>query len=282
MGPGAIAIVMDFDEYLPIFVVQQPAFLQVIEQIVEVKDKFSTNYQLEFWSFGEKTEKSERVTGNDRRSNYGQLIKTLKNNYTNKNVGALILLGDGIYNQDQNPENMASSLKFPVYCLAVGDTTRNTDASIKNVKTNKVAFLKNKFPVEIELKFSKLKDQMASIEIENNQKQVYSNSFPIASDDDFKMEFVNLDAEKPGLQHYKIKIRSFAGELNLKNNEYEFVIQILENKQKIVMLSDGQHPDLGAIRSSLSEIQNYDIKIITGNSVPDSLSSYSLIILKKL
>ena len=245
-------------------------------------DRFSDNYQLEFWSFGEKVEKTENLTGTDRRSNYGQLINTLKSNYINKNIGALILFGDGIYNQGQNPENLASGLRFPVYSLGVGDTTRKTDAWIRNVKTNKVAFLKNKFPVEIELKFSNLKDQIASVEIENDKKQIYSSSVSIVSDDDFKLEFVNLEASKPGLQHYKIKLRTFDGESNLKNNEYEFVIQILENKQKLLMLSDGPHPDLGAIRSSVSELQNYEIKLLTGNSVPDSLSSYSLIILHQL
>jgi len=247
-----------------------------------LSDRFSDDYQLEFWSFGEKTEKTENFTGKDRRSNYGQLLNTLKNNYINKNIGALILFGDGSYNQGQNPENLASGLRFPVYSVGVGDTTRKTDAWIRNVKTNKVAFLKNKFPVEIELKFSNLKDQIASVEIENEQKQIYSSSVSIVSDDDFKLEFANLEATKPGLQHYKIKLRTFEGEANLKNNEYEFVIQILENKQKILMLSDGPHPDLGAIRNSLSELQNYEIKLLTGNSVPDSLSSYSLIILNQL
>lgn len=247
-----------------------------------LQDRFSDDYQLEFWSFGEKTEKTESITGTDRRSNYGQLLKTLKNNYINKNIGAMIVLGDGIYNQGQNPENLTSGLRFPVYSLGVGDTTHRTDAWIRNVKTNKVAFLKNKFPVEIELKFSNLKDQIASIEIENDQKQIYSSSVSIVSDDDFKLELVNLEATKPGLQHYKIKLRTFDGEANLKNNEYEFVIQILENKLRILMLSDGPHPDLGAIRNSVSELENYEIKLLTGNIIPDSLSSYSLIILNQL
>jgi len=247
-----------------------------------LKERFAKDYQLEFWSFGEKTESKEKFDGTDRRSNYGQLIKTLKNNYINKNIGALILFGDGIYNQGQNPGNLVSSLKFPVYTLGVGDTTRKTDALIRNVKTNKVAFLKNKFPVEIELKFSKLKNQIAYIDIENNQQQVYSSTVPIVSDDDFKLEFINLEAKNPGLQHYKIKIRTFDGEVNLKNNEYEFVIQILENKQRILILSDGPHPDLGAIRNSISELQNYEVKLVTGNSSPDSISSYSLVILNQL
>jgi hypothetical protein len=247
-----------------------------------LRERFSENYQLEFWTFGEKTKKSDSLSFKERRSNYGDLIQTLKSSYVNKNIGAAIVLGDGIYNQGQNPGNLVTGIHFPVYSLGVGDTTRRTDAWISNVKTNKVAFLKNKFPVEIELKFSNLNGQIASFEIENDQKQVFSTSVSIVSDDVFKLELVNLEATKPGLQHFKIKLRSFDGEANLKNNVYEFVIQILEEKQKILMLSDGSHPDLGAIRNSVSELQNYEIKLLTGNNVPDSLSSYSLIILNQL
>jgi hypothetical protein len=247
-----------------------------------LKSHFEDNYQLEFWSFGEKLKNTDSFTGTDRRSDYGQMLKSLKNNYINKNIGALVLFGDGIYNQGQDPKNLADGLKFPVYAIGVGDTTHKTDAIVRNIKTNKVAFLKNKFPVEIELKFSKLKNKIAYIDIENNEKLVYSTTVPITSDDDFKLEFANLEASEVGMQHYKIKIRPFDGEINLKNNEYEFVIQILENKQKILMLSDGPHPDLGAIRTSLKEMQNYDFKMFTGNVIPDSLSSYSLIILNQL
>jgi len=247
-----------------------------------LKNKFADDYQLEFWSFGSKVENTESFTGTDHRSDYGQMLKSLKNNYLNKNIGALILFGDGIYNQGQDPENFASGLKFPVYSIGVGDTTRQTDASIRNVKTNKIAFLKNKFPVEIELKFLKLKNKIAYIDIENNHKSVYSTTVSITSDDDFKLEFANLEASEVGMQHYKIKIRSFDGESNLKNNEYEFVIQIMEDKQKILMLSDSPHPDLGAIRTSIEELQNYEVKVLTGNDVPDSLLSYSLIILNQL
>ncbi len=247
-----------------------------------LKSRFADDYQLEFWSFGAKVENTESFTGTDRRSDYGQILKSLKNNYINKNIGALILFGDGIYNQGQNPMNFASNLKFPVYSVGVGDTTRKTDAIIRNVRTNKITFLKNKFPVEIELKFLKLKNKIAYIEIENNHKSVFSSTVSITSDDDFKLEFANLEASEVGMQHYKIKVRPFEGESNLKNNEYEFVIQVLENKQKILMLSDSPHPDLGAIRTSVGELQNYDIKIVTGNDVPDSLTSYSLVVLNQL
>ena len=247
-----------------------------------IKERFSNDYQVEFWSFGEKVESNGPITGTERRSDYGQMIKTLKNNYINRNIGALIMVGDGIYNQGQNPVNFASGLKFPVYSIGVGDTTLKVDAAIRSVKTNKVAFLKNKFPIEIELKFSKLKNKIAYIEIENDRKIIYSSTVSVVSDDDFKLEFASPEATQTGLQHYKIRIRPFTEESNIKNNEYEFVIQVLENKQKILLLSDGPHPDLGALRNSLSELQNYESELVTGNDIPDSLKKYSLIVLNQL
>lgn len=274
---------------LPILAIAFDNSLSVKSQTVDfeqlsatINDRFADDFQVEFWSFGEKVEPEGLITGNERRSDYGQMIKSLKDNYFNKNMGALLVVGDGIYNQGQNPVNFTPSLKFPVYTIGVGDTTLQVDGAIRNVKTNKVAFLKNRFPLEIELKFSKLKGKLANIEIENNGQQVYSSNVSIGSDDDFKLEFVSLEATDPGLQHYKIRVRPFAEEVNVMNNEYEFVIQILENKQKILMLSEGPHPDMGALRSSLSELQNYEAEIVTGNISPDSLKKYSLIILNQL
>lgn len=271
-----LAVAFDNSQSVQSFATSFSLFQQTL------KDRFADDYQLEFWSFGEKVANTDVFTGTDRRSDYGQVVKSLKNYYINKNIGAMLIIGDGIYNQGQNPENLVSGLRFPVYSVGVGDTTRKTDALIRNVKTNKLTFLKNKFPVEIEMKFSKLKSKMAYIDIENNGRSVYSSTLVITSDDDFKLEFVNLEATVAGLQHYKIRIRPLDGEVNHKNNEYEFVIQVAEDKQKILMLSDGPHPDLGAIRNSVLELQNYEIKLFTGNEVPDSLTTYSLIILNQL
>lgn len=258
-------------------------FAESFQQLAQRMDEqFSEDYQVEYWTFGQKTEQGKEFNASEKGSDYGMLIKTLKSNYINKNMGAVLLVGDGIYNQGQNPVNLSANLKFPVYTLGVGDTTLQADAAIRNVRTNKVAFLKNKFPIEVELKFSRLKNKIAYIEIENKGEQVYSSTVNITSEDDFKLEFANPEASRAGLQHYKIRIRPFEEETNVKNNEYEFVIQVLENKQKILMLSEGPHPDMGALRTSIAELQNYETQIITGNQVPDSLKKYSLIILNQL
>lgn len=247
-----------------------------------LEKKFRGTYQLDFWTFGERAENSEKITGTARRSDYGKILKALKDNYINKNIGAALVVGDGIYNQGQYPQNVAARLNFPVFTLGVGDTAKITDARIMRVRTNKQAFLKNKFPVEVEMKFSKLNSKLAQFDVENNKKQVYSGQLSIVSSDDFQTVRFDLEASQPGLQHYKIRIRPFDGEKNRENNEYNFVIQVLENKQRILMVSNGPHPDLGAIRNSLEELQNYEVKEVAGSNTPDSLKNYSLIVLNQL
>lgn len=248
----------------------------------ELENEFGDDYQLEIQTFGEKTESSALFTGTEKYSDYSEMLRSSKSNFFNQNLGALIVVGDGIYNKGQNPVNLAPNLGFPVYTVGVGDTTRHVDAMIANVRSNKSAYLKNKFPVEIELKFAGLKNQIAYFSIENEGTTIFSGTTNINSDNDFKLEFVNPEAAKPGIQHFKVKLQPLPGEKNLENNEFEFVIRVLENKQKILMLGDGPHPDLGAIRTSLSKLQNYDVKVATGDPALDSLSSYGLIVVNQL
>jgi hypothetical protein len=39
---------------------------------------------------------------------------------------------------------------------------------------------------------------------------------------------------------------------------------------------------MGALRTSLNELQNYDVRIASGSEIPDSLSTYSLVVLNQL
>lgn len=247
-----------------------------------IKSKFSESFKIEFWSYGETSKKTEEYTGADRKSDYGDLIKSIENNYFNQNMGAVLLVGDGLHNYGQNPADLIYKITFPIYTIGIGDTTKKTDAHIVNVQTNSTVYLNNRFPVEVEFKFFKMKNKLVNYDVENNGKTIYSGSIQINSDDFFKLEVLSLEAAKPGLQHYRIKIRAIDGELNIANNEFNFAIKVIENKQKILIVSDGPHPDLGVITSSLDELQNYKTNLVTGIMQLDSISNYSLIIINQL
>jgi hypothetical protein len=61
-----------------------------------------------------------------------------------------------------------------------------------------------------------------------------------------------------------------------------FVINVLENKQKILILSDGWHPDIGAIKNTLEAQKTYDVSVFTEEPYPSNLKEFNLLILNQL
>ena len=49
-------------------------------------------------------------------------------------------------------------------------------------------------------------------------------------------------------RQYTATIEKAKDEQNTKNNTVSFVVNVLESKQKILILSDGPHPDIGSIK----------------------------------
>ena len=67
------------------------------------------------------------------------IFSSIKTQFENKNITALILASDGCYNSGLNPEYI--TYDFPVYSIALGDTNFYEDIRIDNVLNNEVAFL---------------------------------------------------------------------------------------------------------------------------------------------
>lgn len=84
------------------------------------------------------------------------------------------------------------------------------------------------------------------------------------------------------MKHYSAKIETVENERNTKNNTAGFVINVLENKQKILIVSDGPHPDIGAIKNTLDGQKTYDVSIFTEEPYPSNLSEFNLLILNQL
>jgi len=91
-----------------------------------------------------------------------------------------------------------------------------------------------------------------------------------------------LEAGSPGLKHYTVQIETVENERNTRNNRAGFVINVLENKQKILILSDGAHPDIGAIKNTLDLQKTYDVSVFTEEPYPSNLSDYNLLVLNQL
>lgn len=267
-------------------VVSHTDSVQMAEAIKTAKAKIEknlgTDFELISYTFGEETTAKKNLNFTEKRSNYSALVSTIINNHFNQNIGALIVAGDGIYNEGKNPLNMLDQVDFPIFSIGYGDTTIVADARVQNIRVNRTAFSGNKFPVEIDLMFSKLKNIPLKLSLFHDEKELKSVIVTPLNDNFFETKEFILDADYTGLNHYSVQIQAATNERNIKNNHSEFVINVLENKQKILIISNGAHPDAGAIKSTLDQQKTYDVSVFTETPYPNDLSNYNLLILNQL
>ena len=247
-----------------------------------ISDELGSGYTLVNYSFGQETKLTDELDFSEKKSDYSNLIATITNNHFNENVGALLLAGDGIYNQGRNPVNMMDNLTFPVYTIGFGDTTQVTDARIQGVRVNRTSFAGNRFPVEIDTRFYKLRGRSLKLTVNEGSSQVAETVITPPNDDFFSTHEFILEAGEPGLKHFSAAIEVVENERNIKNNQSDFVVNVLENKQKILILSDGSHPDIGAIKNTLEQQKSYEVSVFTEEPYPSNLADFNLVILNQL
>jgi hypothetical protein len=207
------------------------------------------------------------------------LIKTIDNNYSNLNVGALIIATDGIYNKGGNPVYEAQKLNFPVFSIALGETSEVRDVLIQKVNHNKVAFLGNNFPVEIIIKAKKYAGKKIAITVSSGGQQVQRAESEIKNDNFLSTANFTLSADKAGVSKYEARVSVLEGETNVSNNSFPFVIEVLDNKEKILLLANAPHPDINAIREALTLGTSYDTEYRLAEENKEPLQKYSLIII---
>ncbi len=254
---------------------------QYLQKIDSLKMLLSDKYNFILYSFGDKSHKTDSLNFNDNKTDISSLINKIKDFYYDRNVGALIIASDGLYNLGQNPAYL-KNLDFPVFSVLLGDTNQYPDIAIKNVFYNKLAFINNNFPIKINFLAKKLKGKKIDINIFNNKNKILSKTIKITSNNKFGSEEFLIKSTKKGLQHYKIEIKPIDNEQNTKNNYADAVVDIINSKQKILILENSPHPDISAIRKALETNINLKVDLKTQIDNNFDVSKYNLIIMHQL
>ncbi len=251
------------------------------KNITQLADDLSEKFDVCMLPFSDGIEHSDSINFTGDATNISSVFSEISSRYAGANMGAVILATDGIYNKGQNPQ-YASPSKYPVMCIAMGDTVPHKDLMIKDIVHNSVTFLGNKFPVRILVSADKCSEKQAQIKITRKGQSVYTSNFDLPENGTTKSIEVELTADLIGLQQYKVSLQHLDKETSYENNDAEFYIEVIDKRSKILILADAPHPDVGAIKSALKS--NPDLEIETKYSYENNISAkgYDLVIIHQL
>ncbi len=252
------------------------------KKLAELIDKLSEKYEVRTYSFGDRVAGNSTFTYSEKQTDISALFNEVENRYSGRNVGALILASDGLYNKGTNPEYTSFSLNAPVYTIALGDTTIRKDLAIAKITHNRFAFLGNKFPVQININAHQLKGTHSELALSKNGERVVEQTIDINSTNFNSVVNLVLDAKESGIQRYHVKLSPVPGETNLTNNEQDFFIDIRDSREQILLIANAPHPDIAAIKDAIESNQNYEVELGFQESFTKPLKKYGMVILHQL
>ncbi|MDF2436766.1 MAG: hypothetical protein K0Q95_1142 [Bacteroidota bacterium] len=259
--------------------------LEYKQRLSKLIDDLKGKYNVVSYSFADKVKglnDPASLSFNDKQTDISLLFDEIDTRYGNRNVGAVIVATDGLYNKGANPVYSAADLKIPLYTIALGDTTIKKDLILSRVDHNRIAYLGNQFPLEILVNAKQLKGKTSTLSISKGNANLFSQIININSETFTLTVPALLEAKEVGLQHYKVRVSALDDEVSKLNNVQDIFVDVLDARQRILILADAPHPDVAAIKDALQENQNYEVESYSIDQFDKSVKKYNLVILHQL
>ncbi len=251
-----------------------------------LSDQLKGNYKIQRIGFGEQITTDIRDTTVSMSTNMSAVMTYIADNFSNQNLGAVIIASDGIYNEGRNPLYIDADIKAPVYTVALGDTSVRKDILIKNVLHNRIAYLNDKFIIEVDVQAFNGTGERSRVTINevkvDGKVQVGTQSFTIDRNNYFRTFAFEAEAKTVGNVKYEVIVGRVANELSTQNNYKSLYMEVLDGRQKILIAANATHPDIGALKRVINRNKNYEAETWkVGDPLPQ-LAAYDVCILHNL
>jgi hypothetical protein len=274
-------IVIGQDNSSSILMTKDSAFYRTefSESIKLLSDYLSVKNDVDNYKFGDYVRESDSLSYKDNASNYSDFFSHFKQNYSGLNVGAIVLIGDGIINNGIDPVYAAVNIDIPVFTVALGDSSQMRDLKIDDIRYNSMVYSGDIFPIEINVNANMHDGDDVVVKLLENNRLVGNEYFKVVGNSFSKNVKFSIPASGSGTRRFSVIIEGALEEQITENNSRDVFINVIDSRNRILILANAPHPDVGAIKQSLLHNQNFEVEIGYISSTINNLNSYDLIIL---
>ncbi len=254
--------------------------------LADILSDLREDFEVDLYSFGDNIERIESEFPDsafyESSTDISLALDEISVAYENRNVGAIILASDGIYNRGMNPFYAMDFEGYPVYTIALGDTAQKKDALIRNVNHNSLAYMGNDFPVEVMVQSFNCSGEASLLEIVHQGNVLFSELIRFTSPNFSRSIRARLPAEVPGINSFTIRLKPLDDEVNTANNKKVIYIDILDARKKTLILAHSPHPDITAIKEAIRSNYHFESEYFLVENFDGNLKEYNLVILHQL
>ena len=275
-------IILAHDNSSSVVLCKDSAFYKkdYLQQLEQFRNQLNADFQVDEYLFGEDVRDFDQLDFLDQLTDISSMLKSLDRRYYKRNVGAVLLFSDGIYNRGFEPELLAESFPYPIHSIVMGDTVAYPDLAIRNVHYNKVVSLGATFPIRVTVSARDLAGKKGQLTLKEGGNLIEKREIEIPSNRFSKEIDFMLEATKKGVMAIDIEVSGIEGEEQLLNNIRHIYIEVRDQKYKLLCVATSPHPDLAALRSVLND--NCEVDFCFGKETLPEFSNYDLVVLHQV
>lgn len=262
-------------------------YLSMIKQkVADLRNTLSKDYNVVHLKFGEFTRRIDEDTLRDEVTNISEALNFVSDNFGNQNLGHVLVISDGIYNEGKNPIYEKFDFSAPISSVLLGDTSLRRDLIVKQVLHNKIAYLGDKFEIIANVAAYNCGNSITSLKLERIHSGantvIDEKILDLNSDNYFSRHSFVLNADEAGINRYRLSLSAVSGEISKQNNYKDFYIEVIDGRQKVLLYANAPHPDIATLNTVIGTSKNYDIEVKYPWNKDISLDKYDLVVFHNL
>lgn len=230
--------------------------LQQLKESIEAK-----GVSVEIQSLDEEVDNQNinDIKFNKKRSDLSQMLANIKSSYEGRNLTDVVLVSDGIANEGISPTY--GKYNFNIHAVGLGDTTQKRDVKLNAIYANRIAYLSNKFPIQAEVSSYGFQGKSTTVLLKQAGNVIDKQVVSFDKQDDLKQITFYVTAQQKGMQRFTVEVAPLNAEFSTKNNAKDAYIDIVDGKEKVLLVALAPHPDVKALKSIIEKNDLYELTI---------------------
>lgn len=268
------------------FGMDEKARASLTESLDGLRAALEDDFEVRLMAFGNSVKEGPDARMAEKETDIEQAMRYAREAFDPARMSGVVLVSDGLYNKGSNPLYSTQVTQAPVFSVPLGNPAPVRDLAIKRLFHNKIAYRGDRFSVQLDILARNAAAERSELSIydmtSGTPRLLEKRPVSIGQDPFFQTQEIILSADAPGIRRFRFTLTPISGEQVKGNNTREMYIEVLDARQKVLLLADAPHPDLSAIRQSLDALVNYkvDLHFLGENTGP--LKAYDLVILHQI
>ncbi len=238
-----------------------------VSQLQSKLSAISNQSDVAYYTFdGDLSDGWDSLNARGASTNMSMALDKIGVRYAGRNLAAVVLISDGLFNEGQYPIYAAQNLQVPIHTIGIGDTNMYKDIFISDVQYNKNTFLGNDFPLLVNIETRLSQNEPVEVVLKHKNQIIQKQSIlPDGKRTFHSVQFI-AQSQQLGIQRYTIDITQLKGEKNVTNNHFDCYIEVLDDRQKITIVGAAPHPDILALMQSINHSESFMAEYISADN----------------